>query len=276
MSMSTKERGILIGLAVVLAAATAFIVIRAKEQRDAEQAGSDSTSGDFDPQRLPDIGSPLRNFDTPGGVTVQVIKEGKGEPVGKGQAMDVQYTGYSAASGAIFERGTYPSLVLERGGVIQGCLEGLDGIKLREKRRLLIPSAMAFGKRGHGNIRPDSDLVFDVEWVRLEIDDQKVGDGKTAKRGSRVLVHYKGTLDNGKVFDATHKHTPPDPYWLTLKTGDGGVIAGWANGMVGMQVGGRRKLWIPWHLAYGERGRSNGGIPPYADLTFIIELLDVE
>lgn len=274
MSMSTKERGILVGLAIVLAAATAFIVIKAKEQRDESDATVPVASGDFDTRRLPDIGTPLREFQTEGGVTVQVIREGRGEPVGKGQAMDVLYTGYSAASGAIFQRGVKENLVLERGGVIAGWIEGLEGIKVREKRRLLIPSALAYGSKGRGNIRPHADLVFDVEWVQLEIEDVKVGDGKEARAGSRVLVHYKGTLENGTVFDSSHLHSPPEPIWLTLKLGKGGVIAGWARGMVGMKVGGRRKLWIPYHLAYQDRG--SGKVPPYANLDFDIELLDVE
>jgi peptidylprolyl isomerase len=273
MSMSTKERGILLGLAIVLAAATAWIVIQSREQGGAAGPGGAGRGQGFDERRLPDLGPPLRTFETPGGVKVQVLKEGTGEPVGAGQAMDVAYVGYHGASGAIFERGTYPSLVLARGGVIAGWLEGLEGIKAHEKRRLFIPSAMAYGARGQGNIRPNSDLVFDVEWVRLETKDLKVGDGKEARRGSRALLHYKGELENGFVFDASYKHTPPDPMWFPLKRG--AVIDGFAQGAVGMKVGGQRRIEIPYHLGYGEKG-SKPAVPPYANLIFTVELLDVE
>ena len=270
MSMSSKERGILVGLAIVLAAATALIVIKAREERAAQH---DSAGSGFDERRMPDLGTPLRTFETPGGVKVEVYEEGSGEPVGKSQAIDVAYVGYHGKSGAIFERGTYPSLVLARGGVIPGWLEGLEGIKAHEKRRLYIPSKLAYGARGQGNIAPNSDLVFDVQWVRLETKDIKVGDGALAKRGGQALMHYKGELENGTVFDASYKHTPPDPLWFTLKRGS--VIPGFAMGAAGMRVGGKRRIEIPYHLAYGEKG-SRGAVPPYANLIFTVELLDVK
>ncbi len=267
--MNNRERGILIGLAVILAAGTALIVYRS---RGTASSGAVAAPGTWDTSRLPDLGEPLRQETTPGGVVIQVMSEGKGEPVAAGQAMDIAYAGYSPASGAMFQRGVKRGLILEVGGVIPGWIEGLQGIRLREKRRLLIPAEMAYRDQRVGNIAPNSDLVFDVEWVRLEIHDVREGSGKEAKRGSRVLVHYKGTLESGTVFDSSYERG--EPVWLTLKRGRGGVIDGWVQGIAGMHVGGIRELWIPWHLAYGERAQRK--IPPYSNLQFVVELLEVE
>jgi len=104
----------------------------------------------------------------------------------------------------------------------------------------------------------------------LEYVDLKVGDGDTAKAGNKVSVHYIGTFkDGGKEFD---KSVGGDPFEFTL--GAGQVIKGWDEGVAGMKVGGKRKLIIPYKLAYGEKGR--GPIPAKADLVFEVELLKVK
>lgn len=105
---------------------------------------------------------------------------------------------------------------------------------------------------------------------KLEIVDEKVGDGPEAKTGDKVKVHYTGTLMNGKQFDSS---VGKDPFSFTL--GEGQVIKGWDEGVVGMKVGGKRKLTIPWQMAYGESG-SGDKIPPKAALKFDIELLEIE
>lgn len=266
--MTGRERGTLIGLAIVLAAAVVFIVVN--RTSDDPALGPPPAPEGWDLSRLPNLGEPIREYKTDGGVIVQVLREGRGKPVQKGQAMDVSYAGYTVRSGAMFERSVQPSLVLERGGVIKGWLEGLQDMKVRELRRLLIPAAMAYGNRRTGKIAANSDLVFDVEWVQLDIDDLKQGTGAEAKLGSKVLVHYKGTLENGVEFDSSYKRG--DPIEFTLRKG--GLIAGWIKGIPGMKVGGVRKLWIPWHLAYGDRGQGQK-IAPYANLEFVVELLDV-
>ena len=91
------------------------------------------------------------------------------------------------------------------------------------------------------------------------------------KDGDRVTVHYTGMLKNGQVFDASHHRNKP----FTFPLGVGQVIRGWDEGIVGMKEGGKRTLVIPSHLAYGRRGRG-GVIPPNAELTFDIELLEVK
>ncbi len=100
--------------------------------------------------------------------------------------------------------------------------------------------------------------------------DLVVGTGKEAKEGSKVKVHYTGFLQSGKKFESSHDKKKP--YSFTV--GAGQVIKGWDSGVVGMKVGGKRKLTIPPALAYGSKG-SLPLIPPNATLIFEIELLDV-
>ncbi len=103
----------------------------------------------------------------------------------------------------------------------------------------------------------------------LEKVDTVVGTGPEAKKGDKVKVHYTGTLMNGKQFDSS---VGKDPFEFTI--GQGGVIKGWDEGVPGMHVGGKRKLTIPWAMAYGENG-SGDKIPPKAALKFDIELLEI-
>jgi FKBP-type peptidyl-prolyl cis-trans isomerase len=104
----------------------------------------------------------------------------------------------------------------------------------------------------------------------LRYQDLEVGKGVEAYPGAWVEVHYVGYLPNGDEFDSTLARRRPFGFQL----GVGKVIAGWDEGVVGMRVGGRRKLIIPPHLAYGERGVP-GVIPPNSELTFEVLLLKV-
>src|SRR6476659_4652773 len=103
----------------------------------------------------------------------------------------------------------------------------------------------------------------------LKYKDLKAGDGDEAKAGKVVVVHYTGTFTDGKKFDSS---VGKDPFEFEL--GSREVIAGWDEGVAGMKVGGKRKLMIPYALAYGEKGR--GPIPPKTDLVFEVELLKVK
>lgn len=105
----------------------------------------------------------------------------------------------------------------------------------------------------------------------LETTDELVGTGAEAKKGDAVRVHYTGTLMNGKKFDSSRDHGDK-PFDFTI--GSGGVIKGWDQGVVGMKVGGKRKLVIPSELGYGAAGHPPT-IPPNAGLKFDVELVEI-
>ena len=105
----------------------------------------------------------------------------------------------------------------------------------------------------------------------LIIEDIILGDGTIAEKYSIVTVHYTGKLQDGTVFDSSQK-IGKEPIRFTL--GVGQVIDGWDQGLIGMKVGGQRKLKIPPELGYGSQ--DNGMIPPNSILQFEVELIEIE
>jgi len=105
----------------------------------------------------------------------------------------------------------------------------------------------------------------------LQIIDEVAGTGAEATVGSFVSVNYVGALADGKKYDSSYDRNQPFSFVL----GTGQVIEGWDQGVVGMKVGGKRKLVIPPALAYGDQHLGNGLIPANSTLVFEVELLGV-
>ena len=95
----------------------------------------------------------------------------------------------------------------------------------------------------------------------------KRGTGKSPKMNSKVRAHYHGALEDGKVFDSSIDKGKPLVFTLNQ------VIKGWQEGLQLMKEGGVWELYIPTNLGYGASGRP--GIPPFSNLTFRVELLEV-
>ena len=119
--------------------------------------------------------------------------------------------------------------------------------------------------------KPEIDFPGDATPTELVIEDLSLGDGAEAKAGDSISAHYVGVAHStGEEFDASWGRGAP----LDFTLGRGQVIKGWDDGIVGMKVGGRRKLVIPAALAYGDRG-AGGVIKPGEALIFVVDLVDV-
>jgi FKBP-type peptidyl-prolyl cis-trans isomerase len=129
------------------------------------------------------------------------------------------------------------------------------------------------GTNAQSSQTPPSSLPAypDKNITQLLIKDEVVGTGNAVKSGDAVSVNYIGTFLDGKKFDSSYDRNQP----FSFTVGGGQVIQGWDQGLVGMQVGGKRLLVIPSDLAYGSTG-SEGAIPPNTPLMFEIQLLAIQ
>ena len=245
-------------------------------------------------------GTPVATSKTAGEIAVSDYVLGEGAEAVKGGDVEVHYTGF-LTDGTVFDssrpRNRPFSFELGAGRVIKGWDEGVAGMKVGGKRKLVIPSKLGYAERRAGKIPPNSTLIFTIELLSftpplpppqpltafegkplatkkldkgLVVADYKLGEGAEAKSGDKVSVHYRGTLKDGTEFDSSL--TRPKP--LVFPLGMGRVIKGWDLGIEGMKVGGLRQLTIPAELAYGEKAR--GKIPADADLIFTVELMAVK
>jgi peptidylprolyl isomerase len=122
-----------------------------------------------------------------------------------------------------------------------------------------------------GRTKPEIDFPEGEPPNELQIIDEIVGDGPEATAGNTVSTHYVGVAySTGEEFDASWNRGQP----LDFRLGAGPVIEGWDRGVAGMRVGGRRRIVIPPHLGYGDRG-AGGVIQPGETLIFVVDLVGV-
>ena len=230
---------------------------------------------------------------TASGLQYAIIKMGNGEKPNATDKVEVHYHG-TLEDGTVFDssvdRGKTISFPLNR--VIKGWTEGVQLMPVGSKFKFIIPPELAYGERGAGGvIPPNATLIFEVELFSIKkpfVDtdfglpaeeksldsglrylDHVTGNGESIKSGQEAIVHYSGYLADGTKFDSSHDKGSP----FSFPLGQGRVIKGWDEGIVGMKKGGKRTLIIPPELGYGERG-AGGVIPPNAMLMFEVELVD--
>uniref|UniRef100_A0A672R885 peptidylprolyl isomerase n=1 Tax=Sinocyclocheilus grahami TaxID=75366 RepID=A0A672R885_SINGR len=196
-----------------------------------------------------------------------------------GDFMRYHYNG-SLLDGTFFDSSysrnrTYDTYI-GKGYVIAGMDQGLLGVCIGEHRRIVIPPHLAYGEEGTGTKIPGSAvLVFVVHIIdfhnpsdTVEITSVKPENcSNNTKRGDFVKYHYNATLMDGTYIGSTCTYD--------VVLGAGQVVIGMEQGLIGMCVGEKRKLVIPPHLAYGERG-VDGEVPGSAVLVFDVELVDLE
>lgn len=235
--------------------------------------------------------------ESPTGLKWYDVVVGDGDLVESDNAVvEVHYTGWLVDGTKIdSSRDAGQPARLPVDGFIPGWTEGLKSMRVGGVRKLIIPPSLAFGGVGSPPVvPPDATLVFDIEildkidystmpeelpGVAVEGDpvttesglmyyDIVEGDGESpADENAIVRVRYTGWLNDGTQFDAS-----PRGEWSEFPLG--GVIPGWTEGLASMKVGGKRKLVIPFEIAYGSRGRPPR-IPPRALLVFDVELLGI-
>ncbi|WP_309079741.1 FKBP-type peptidyl-prolyl cis-trans isomerase [Zhihengliuella sp.] len=128
---------------------------------------------------------------------------------------------------------------------------------------------MSFGQRNFDRTKPEIDFPGETPPSQLVIHDLIEGTGKEVQPGTTVSAHYVGVAwSTGEEFDASWNRGQP----LDFTAGIGQVIRGWDQGLLGMKVGGRRRLEIPSELAYGERG-AGSAIGPNEALIFVVDLV---
>ena len=234
---------------------------------------------------------------TDSGLKYHDIEIGQGDFPEPGDILSVHYTG-KLEDGTIFDssvqRGQPIEFPVGKGRVIKGWDEGLLSMKVGGKRKLIIPSNLAYGERGAGGvIPPNATLVFEVELLAIEkpfvdtdfslpgtekttpsglrIIEHIIGQGAKPKDGEKAVVHYTGMLSNGQKFDSSYNRNKPFEFIV----GQGRVIKGWDEVIKLMTMGSKYTVIIPPELGYGQRG-AGGSIPPNATLIFEMYLVDIK
>lgn len=138
--------------------------------------------------------------------------------------------------------------------------------KLQELEQAAAKEKSAEGEAFLAENAKRDEVTVTESGLQFEILEAGNGDKPTAE--STVRTHYHGTFINGDVFDSSYDRGQPAEFPV------GGVIAGWTEALQLMPVGAKYRLYVPFNLAYGERG-SQGAIPPYSTLIFDVELLDI-
>jgi peptidylprolyl isomerase len=251
-------------------------------------------------QPVPALPADIQVTTTASGLQYADVAVGSGQAAKAGDTVSMLYTGY-LTDGTVFDSNVASGqplvFTLGQGQVIPGWDEGIVGLKEGGKRRLIIPAALGYGSQGAGGvIPPDAELIFDVELVStgaaapakpaagpvpalpadiqvtttasgLQYADVEAGTGQAAKAGDTVSMLYTGYLTDGTIFDSNVASGQPFDFTI----GQGQVIQGWDEGIVGMKQGGKRRLILPSALGYGSQG-AGGVIPPDAELIFDVEL----
>ena len=229
---------------------------------------------------------------------IEDLVVGSGSPVGVGDFLIMDYVGVSYSTGlqfdASWDRGSPFPFELGAGRVIQGWDQGIVGMSVGGRRSLTIPPELAYGENGSGSgsIGPNETLVFVVDLIasvpanlekpseeltsesttELETNDIAEGSGAIVQPGNVVYIHYVGVAaSTGEQFDSSWDRGRSE--FIGYISGTGNVIQGLDEGLLGMQVGGRRTVVIPPDLAYGENGAGDGLIAPNETLIFTVDLL---
>jgi peptidylprolyl isomerase len=294
------------GLAVLV---TATLVLAACGSDDTDDATADTVADDATADTVADDtrdaaanGGGKPSVEIPDEVPTELVRtvlvEGEGPPAEDGDQVIVDYVGVRSVDGVEFDnsydRGEPFGVTLGQPGVIQGWLDGLAGARTGDRIQLDIPSELAYGSTARDDvIREDEALTFVID-VRavvpppdpaeapdepgVELSEGAVetstvdlvdGEGAELSEADTAVIRYvmfRG--DNGTAIE-TNWTAPP----LQLQIGDPQLLPGLAEGLPGMQVGGRRAITIPPEDGFGAEGNPQGGLPADTDIIVVVDLL---
>lgn len=222
-------------------------------------------------------------------VIIEDLVVGTGKVAGLDSLIQVEYDAMVQGGDTFLTDATLqePTIL---GSLIEGWVEGLEGMKVGGVRKLTVPPSKAFGSREVVDdslnllVPANSTVIFDIELTGVgprpvEIVDIATGTGDEISLGSSISVTYVGSLSDGRVFD----ETPTGP--STFLFDYGSLIEGWIIGLQGMREGGRRQLVIPSELGYSDQevcfdpqrvcADENFFIPAFSTLHFDVELVEV-
>jgi peptidylprolyl isomerase len=232
--------------------------------------------------------------------------EGEGPEAAVGDVVTVNYVGVRSADGTEFDnsydRGSPFPVNLGSGGVIAGWEQGLLGVKAGGRRQLDIPANLAYGDNPQGDVIQAGDaLTFVIDVVSIEagpeplpetnpadeptitieggdnvdalvIEDLVVGDGDELVAGATGAAHIIAyRADTGEQISSTWI----EPTAIEVIADPQQMLPGLAEGLIGMKVGGRRQLNIPFLEAFGETGNEQMGLPAGVDLIVVVDLLEL-
>ncbi|MCW5942277.1 MAG: FKBP-type peptidyl-prolyl cis-trans isomerase [Fimbriimonadaceae bacterium] len=237
-------------------------------------ASGNPKAGDANDPKSPD-GKPAGKLTE---LKIEDKKVGTGPALANGDAAYVLYAG-TLANGKEFDSNMtakYPFVVIVgTGGVIKGWDQGLLGMKKGGRRRLSVPAELGYGSVPSEKIPANSDLFFDLELLDIvksgELDivdktDLQVGTGAVAEKGDKVSITYKAYSPTEQTFEEQKDRE------VTLGPAGNIKLPGLDFGIVGMKVGGKRKIRIPPAVGYGPGGDPSYGIPANMVVTFEVEL----
>ena len=236
----------------------------------------------------------------PTSLGVTDLKPGTGTAAATGDTVVVHYIGVRSADGKefdnSFDRGTPFPVTLGVGQVIKGWDQGLVGVKVGGTRQLDIPASLAYGDSPPGEIIQKGDaLTFVIQVVTIvpkvnpadspqisippspnqsaqTATDLIVGTGPTLKPGQTVVLQFLAfSAATGQQIASSWEQGTP----MTFVPGGGQLPPGLEKAVVGMNVGGRRQVTIPFADAFGAAGNSNIGLPANTDLIMVLDLIAV-
>ncbi len=262
-----------------------------KGRPEATKSGESEPTKTEPPDPVPTPTEGMEEITTDSGLKYIDIVVGEGLQPTTEASVKVHYSGW-LEDGTLFDTSQKDGepRVFGVSQVIKGWTEALLSMKVGGKRKLIVPPELAYGERKRRNIPSNSTLTFELELVEVMLPpeqtpvdsleekqlvfslkywDIKVGEGETPLPTAKVEVHYSIWLKDGTFIDSSHLRAAPSTVPVTR------LFTGWAESVLTMKEGGKRRIEVPPTLSFGRGGVPRQRIPPESTIILEVELLKV-